>query len=950
MIFGRKKYIEGSCRITFKSDTMRYIKYLSPGFYLLLMLFSCQTQRSPDETVWPETTKESRPWTRWWWMGSAVDQENLSKLLGQYNDAGFGGVEITPIYGVQDNEEQNIDFLSPQWMEMLSVTTEKAAALDMGVDMNHGTGWPFGGPQITREHAAGRLVVQQHGLQAGEKLDEKLILRSRRQDGPAILPEAVTAYGPDGEVQHVLEHLDEEGNLQWTPAEGTWEVYAAFCGKTGQMVKRAAPGGEGFSMDHFSEEAVRTYLERFDEVFPRTVDVRCFFNDSYEVYNASWTPGLFGIFEQRRGYDLRDYIRELTGQGEEETVTRIKCDYRVTLSELLLENFTRQWTEWAHDHGAMTRNQAHGSPGNLIDLYSTVDIPECEIFGHTEFEISGLRHYTNDRENVEPDPLMMKLATSAAHISGKKLISNETFTWLGEHFKVSLAQCKPEAEEAFLTGINHLFYHGTTYSPQEARWPGWLFYASVNFAPSNSFWPHLEGLNRYVTRCQSVLQQGKPDHDVLVYWPVYDIWSNPEGLEIQLTVHNIREWLNYPSVKRMSDQGHSFDFISDRWLMETGVKDGKIRTSSESLPYQALIIPGCKYMPLETLKKIFQLAKDGAVVIMEQFPGDVPGRADLETRKQEMQALLEELSFKEIENGIMECRTGNGRILISEDFHQTLHAVGIPSEEITRFGLKYSRRALDDGRYYYLVNHTPNDVDTWLPLRTDARSIVIMDPQNGETGVGEMDLSQDMPRVRVQLASGEALILRTYLDRAPDMDPWEYYDKSGAAMTVEGPWTLEAIEGGPRLPEDLRMERLVPWTGLGDSAWNNFSGTAIYKTTFELEDLSADEYLLDLGTVYESAGVWLNGRKLGVAYSNPFALKAGDLLREGRNELTIEVANLMANRIRYLDRQDVEWKIFHDINIVNIRYQPFDASRWETMRSGLAGPVALIPLEISGDQ
>ncbi|MFO7935647.1 MAG: glycosyl hydrolase [Bacteroidales bacterium] len=910
------------------------------------MMFSCQRQQPSSATFWPETTKESRPWTRWWWMGSAVDQENLSRLLEQYADAGFGGVEITPIYGVQGNGEQNIDFLSPQWMEMLTVTTEKAAALDMGVDMNQGTGWPFGGPQITREHAAGRLIIQQYGLQAGEKLDEKLILSSREENGPEILPEAVTAYGPDGKVQHVLEHLDEEGTLQWTPAEGTWEVYAAFCGKTGQMVKRAAPGGEGYSMDHFSEEAVETYLGRFDEVFQKSADIRCFFNDSYEVYHASWTPGLFEIFKKRRGYDLRDHVRELTGEGDEEVVTRIKCDYRLTLSELLLENFTMRWTDWAHDHSAMTRNQAHGSPGNLIDLYAAVDIPECEIYGHTEFEISGLRHYTNDRVNVEPDPLMMKLATSAANLAGKNLISNETFTWLGEHFRVSLAQCKPEAEEAFLSGINHLFYHGTTYSPRDARWPGWLFYASVNFAPSNSFWPHLEGLNRYVTRCQTVLQEGKPEHEALVYWPVFDIWSNPEGLEIQLTVHNIREWLNYPSIKRMSDQGHSFDFISDRWLLEARVKDGKIRTSSESLPYQALIIPRCQYIPPETLKKVLQLSRDGAVVIMEQVPGDVPGWSDLETRKEEMQALLEELSFEENEDGIMEYRTGKGVVLISEDFHRALHSVGIPSEKINQFGLKYCRRELDDGRYYYLVNHSPDDLDAMLPLNTDARSIVIMDPQNGESGLGDADFSQKMPRVRVQLASGESLILRTFRGDAPAIDPWEYYTRSGPELTISGPWTLEAIEGGPQIPETIRMDRLVPWTGLGDSAWINFSGTAIYKTAFEVEGLSADEYLLDLGTVYESAGVWLNGRKLGIAYSNPFALKAGHLLREGRNELTIEVANLMANRIRYLDRNEVEWKKFHDINIVNIRYEPFDASGWETMRSGLEGPLTLIPLEL----
>ena len=924
---------------------MRLTQIFSPVLFVILMC-SCNSAEIPEPEVWPEINRTSKPWTRWWWMGSAVDASNLAKLLEQYADAGFGGVEITPIYGVQGNEEKNIDFLSPAWMEMLGVTTEKAHALDMGVDMNQGTGWPFGGPWISREHAASRLIIQEYTLKAGQSLTEKVVARERRQPENAIMPEAVTAYGPGGEVVQITERLDAEGNLAWSPDEGDWKIYAAFCGKTGQMVKRAAPGGEGFSLDHFSGEAVQTYFGRFSEVFGNSKEIRSFFNDSYEVYNASWTPGLFLTFQARRGYDLRDHIRELAGEGEEETVTRVKCDYRLTLSELLLENFTLPWAEWAHKRSALTKNQAHGSPGNLIDLYAAVDIPECEIYGHRYYPITGLRQDSGDRMNDEPDPMMLKLATSAAHITGKQLVSNETFTWLGEHFRVSLSQCKPEAEEAFLAGINHLFYHGTTYSPVEAPWPGWLFYASVNFAPSNSFWPHLEELNRYVTRCQSVLQQGKPDNEVLVYWPVFDIWSNPEGLEMQLTVHNIGEWLHYDPVRKMEHMGHTFDFISDRLLADAGVQNGEIITAPGVLPYKALVIPGCAYMPPETLEKILQMARDGAVVVMEQFPGDVPGLFDLESRQAKFHALLDELAFEENENGLMECRVGNGVILLSEDFHNALDSRGIHAEEITRYGLKYSRRAMEDGKYYYLVNHTPDHLDTLLPLNTLARAVVIMDPQSGEAGLAHMEQADGSCQVRVQLSSGQSLILRTCEGDIPLQDSWKYYQRSGDPVFVTGPWTLEGIEGGPEIPQVVRMERLTPWTGLGDTAWNRFSGTAVYKTTFEMPAHSADQYQLELGAVYESAGVWLNGEKLGICCSNPFTIRAGHLLREGSNELTIEVTNLMANRIRYMDRNKLEWKKFHDINIVNIHYQPFDAADWEVMRSGLAGPVSVVPLAL----
>ncbi len=46
-----------------------------------------------------------------------------------------------------------------------------------------------------------------------------------------------------------------------------------------------------------------------------------------------------------------------------------------------------------------------------------------------------------------------------------------------------------------------------------------------------------------------------------------------------------------------------------------------------------------------------------------------------------------------------------------------------------------------------------------------------------------------------------------------------------------------------------------------------------------------------------------------------------------------------------MDREGIEWRVFHDINFVSLFYTPFDASGWEVIDSGLAGPVRLIPCE-----
>src|SRR6187455_1357315 len=99
------------------------------------------------------SSSTTRPWTYWWWMGSAVDSVNLQRQLLAFSNAGFGGVHIIPIYGVKGYESRFKPFLSNEWMNLLSYTTEQAQQLGLGVDLTMGTGWPFGGKHITTQYA-----------------------------------------------------------------------------------------------------------------------------------------------------------------------------------------------------------------------------------------------------------------------------------------------------------------------------------------------------------------------------------------------------------------------------------------------------------------------------------------------------------------------------------------------------------------------------------------------------------------------------------------------------------------------------------------------------------------------------------------------------------------------------------------------------------------------------
>jgi hypothetical protein len=493
-------------------------------------------------------------------------------------------------------------------------------------------------------------------------------------------------------------------------------------------------------------------------------------------------------------------------------------------------------------------------------------------------------------------------------------------------------------EQCFLAGVNHVFFHGVTYSPEAVKWPGWLFYASTNFVPSNSFWPHLPGLTNYITRVQSVLQTGKPDNELLIYWPIYDIWNNPKGNEITLKVHDIDQWLHpsafYGQVVNLQKAGYSLDFISDNLLEKAAVKEGFINTNDHSSPYKVLIIPASTMMPLGTLRKIIALAQEGATVMIEALPEDVPGLIDVKDRRIELKKLLASIPFAD--KGV--AKMGKGQIILAPDMQQALERQGIKREALTDAGLKFIRRKAGADTYYYIVNHTPKVVDQYLPINVSANTVIIMDPQTGDYG----EASTNSTGVKIQLEPGEALILKATSIK-DTLKPWTYLDKSATPISLNSSWALQFTQGGPYTPASVTMPALVSWTTLADTATHSFSGTGVYQQSFMLPAINAKEYVLDLGEVHESAHVWVNGKDAGILWSIPFKARIGKFLKPGKNEIRIEVANLMANRIKYMDEQKIPWRRYHEINFVNINYTNFDASGWKLQSSGLIGPVVITP-------
>lgn len=845
---------------------------------------------------WPVPNQEAKPGTRWWWLGSAVTENDLKWNLRQFADHGIGAIEITPIYGVQGNEKNNIPFLSPRYMDILKYVNAECKADGIEFDMATGTGWPFGGPWVPLDESASQMLIIDTTV-VGKKikaLDLRPIEKKRKNTSLV----GIYAFS-EGKFLKITTPLVEGTLTTKLPSKGTWRIIALYQKKGVMAVKRAAPGGAGFVIDHFDKQAVTNYLKHIEEAFEKTGTPypHTFFNDSYEVSESDYTPTLFQEFYNRRGYSLEENFDKLV-DGD----TKVVADYRETLGDMLLDNFTRTWTAWAHSHGAITRNQAHGSPANLIDCYAAVDIPEIEGFGLTNFGIKGLRQDPGKTRKNDSDFSMLKYAPSAAHIMGKPYTSSETFTWLTEHFRTSLSQMKPDMDLMFCAGVNHMFFHGTAYSPQHETWPGWRFYASIDMSPNNTIWRDAPYFMKYVERCQSMLQMGRPDNDFLTYLPIHDMWAKRSTGKrlMQFSIHAMGKLAPefVKCIDAIDQAGFDCDYISDRILLDTYYNNGMLHTPGGTT-YKGLVIPSADNILTPAVKAhIEKLKTQGANIIVGTSAADLTKAAKAEKMK-------------------------------------------------TELGLKLIRRSNDKGHHYFIANLTPNDIQAYTTLAVPMATAMWFDPMTGNRQRAEICGDS----ILINLRSGESIILQTFnhkdealskeLASLPVRGEWK---KTSPIVKTLNNWKLSFTEATPAISKTYNLDTTKAWENLDDST-RTLMGTGVYECTINLsaaELKKGNSWTIDLGDVRESARVYVNDSLIGCAWAVPYRLSFANLLHKGNNKIRIEVTNLPANRISELDRQGYKWRKFDEINVVDINYKKTSYADWTPVASGLNSEVKLI--------
>ncbi|HEX6626111.1 MAG TPA: glycosyl hydrolase, partial [Pyrinomonadaceae bacterium] len=572
---------------------------------------------------------DSRVMMRWWWFGPTVTKPQLERELRLMKEGGIGGVEIQAVYPViledASNGIRNLPFLSDEFLDALRFANTKARELGLRVDLTLGSGWPFGGPMVRVDQAAGALRSERVKLKtdtrrvpvpyipAGEKFIGAFLARTRGEEVVADSVRELTDIR-DGAV-HLPANLD-----------GSHEVMFFIGGRAGMQVKRPAVGGEGYVLNHLDRPATEHYLrtvgDRLMQAFAGAPPYAVFC-DSLEVYNQDWTDDFLEEFRRRRGYDLKPHLPALIADVGAKTAA-IRHDWGRTQTELLNERFFVPMQQWSHRNRTRFRIQGYGIPAATIASNAHADLSEGE---GPQWKVVRASRW----------------ASSANHIYGRNITSSETWTWLhSPSFRATPLDVKAEADLHFLQGINQLIGHGWPYTAPGVEYPGWRFYASGVFNEKNPWWIVMPDLALYLQRVSFLMRQGQPANDVALYLPNSDGWASFTAGKVHM-IDVLRDHLGPEVMPAILEAGYNLDFFDDDTLRQVGRVEGDALALGPN-KYRAVVLPNVEHIPLDTLRKLEEFARGGGILLAtRRWPEAAPGFMATEAEKREVRDISRRL-------------------------------------------------------------------------------------------------------------------------------------------------------------------------------------------------------------------------------------------------------------------------------------------------------------------
>ncbi|MBO7615931.1 MAG: glycoside hydrolase family 2 [Bacteroidales bacterium] len=900
-----------------------------------------------------QPTSEYRPFVRWWWNGDKVEAEELVREMRLLKEAGIGGVEINPIAFptyCDSLGKASLQWLSPEWIDMLKVCFDEADSLDMTCDLLVGSGWPFGA-EFLKEDERAQIVVNYAETVTGPtsltiirdsicnralpkvsspyKGNTKELMMLRLYPNPASnvddfieLGSALRqAQGPQFDSIFTIEIPEGEYSL------------AALVKINGFLeVINGAPGAAGPVLDHFNTEAVNRYLYNMSDkieqqIGPLKGKIRALFTDSMELEGANWTNDMAEAFQKRYGYDITEWLPfilfKIGSMGSalnynpvvpvtedfQKEIQRARYDFEDFKAQLMQERFTDTYLDWCHQLGVKARAQAYGRGFYPLENAMGYDIPEGE-----SWTTNWLRHKPGE-EMSETDyrrgrayTMVNKFVSSGAHLAGNRTVSCEEMTNTYTVFNMTLEQLKIGGDQSAMSGVTHSVFHGFNYSPNlEAPFPGWLRYGAF-YSERNNWWPFFHLYNEYKARLSYALQHGTYYADIAILNPENDMWSTI-GMQNEPFPNTTRAPYKTLIWEAINKCGGGVDYVSENIINRSNIKKGNLCFNQRK--YNTLMLIDVESLHPETAEQLLRFVETGGKILcIDTIPYQSLGTPQHHAENDSLVKATMEKVMQHKDHFVFVEPPKEGFI---PWYDSLMKAEQLPRyldiESPDPYGMQ-NRYTTDDGSQMILLSNshrydTHQTKITFSDALTHKRQAQVWDLQTGERYSLPLDENNSYIFDLGPVESVLIVFERTKKDQQlPVWEPPHTVINAMSPTDLSEGWNITLCHS---LLHDTTTAHFDTLFDLKDNEeYQHFCGTIVYRKT--IDHLGTDvarnvSTILDLGLVEGVSEMFVNGQSVGIQYFGRRLYDLSKVLHEGQNDIEIRVTTTMGNYLKTFDRE-----------------------------------------------
>lgn len=660
-------------------------------------------------------------------------------------------------------------------------------------------------------------------------------------------------------VQKLTSKLKADGTLEWQVPAGEWIVLRTGMAPTGVTNAPASPEATGLEIDKMSRPLVRYHFDQYvGKLLARlTPEERRSMGhviaDSYETGAQNWTDGMAADFEKRYGYDPLPWLPVLTGRivDSADASNRFLWDLRRMVADRISYEYVGGLREAAAGHGLRLwlENYGHwGYPGEFLQ------------YGGQSPDIGGEFWAGQGLGSIE-----LRAAASAGHIYGKPVISAEAFTG-GPAWQSTPWTMRPRGDWATAQGINHFVLHVAIHQPYEDRLPGMSAWFGTEFNRLNTWFGQAGDWIRYLRRTHFLLQQGRNVADV-----AYFIGEDAPKMTGPVS----------PAVP----EGYSFDYINAEVIEKrlTVKNDGFVLP--DGTRYRLLLLPDLETMRPQLLARLRELVREG---------GAIAGPAPLRSPSLENYPACD----REVKRLASEIWSGDRRVFPSNDVGAVLRQLGVEEDlrGVNREQFPWTHRSAAEGEIYFISHQGDDSVTTNFSFRVSGRQPEVWDAVTGERRVLPRFRERDgRTEVALEFAPRQSWLVVFRHPGKPAAGSGENFPRFTRLKELDGSW-LVRFDPKWGAPAETVFPSLVDWTSRPEPGIRYYSGTAIYRQSFDAPPGGGRMYL-SLGTVHSMARVRLNGTDLGLVWCAPWRVEITRAVQARDNRLEIEVVNTWNNRM-----------------------------------------------------